>query len=154
MVIVVVGFLFLIGHKSVHTEIVIPAPADKVWSVLTDTKKYGEWNRVMVPLEGELKEGETLKYEFYQQPDSSYQIPSMVKQMVENKLLNQGGGTVGILTFDHRYILEPEGDNTKVTIHEEYRGIAVPFWNPEPVEAAYQRLNQSLKERVIEVYQP
>ena len=51
----------------------------------------------------------------------------------EGKLLNQYGGTKTILTFDHKYILVKEGIKTKLIIHEEYPGIMVPFWNPDPV---------------------
>lgn len=144
--------LYLIGRKSVHTEIVTPASVEQIWSVLVDTKQYEQWNQVFELLEGNLQEGETVKYRFHQDDDNAYEISTSVKQVLENKLLNQGGGMPGVLSFDHRYILEPIEGGTKVVIHEDYRGIAVPFWNPEPVGKAYHRLGQALKNRVAEVY--
>ena len=45
-------------------------------------------------------------------------------------------------------MLEPTGNSTKVIIHEDYRGIGVNFWNPQPVEEAYKELNIALKNRV------
>ena len=50
-------FLFIIGKKSVHTEIKIQAPPSAVWSVLTDLPGIREWNQVLIPIEGELIEG-------------------------------------------------------------------------------------------------
>lgn len=144
--------LYFIGKKSVHSEIVIPASTEQVWSVLMDSDNYAQWNQVLELLEGHLQEGSKVTYRFHQDEDNAYEITSTVKRRIENKLLNQTGGMPGILTFDHRYILESVAAGTKVTIHEDYRGIGVSFWNPEVVEAAYIRLNQSLKDRVTEVY--
>lgn len=152
MLIAVLALLYITGHKSVHAEIEIPASPKQVWNVLVDIERYEEWNTVLVPLEGELREGANVRYEFRQNADNTYTIPSKVEKVVEQTLLNQRGGMQGILSFDHRYTLEPANGGTKVIIHEEYRGIGVPFWDPAPVEAAYHRLNQALKDRVIEVY--
>lgn len=152
VIIAILALLYLVGGKSVHTELVIPATPEQVWSVLMDTANYEQWNTVLLPIEGRLDKGEIVKYRFHQNEDNAYDIPSTVKNMEPGRLLNQAGGAMGILTYDHRYILEPEDAGTRVTIHEDYRGIAVPFWNPAPVEKAYKKLIEELKNRVIEVY--
>ena len=152
LLITVLVLLYLFGRKSVHTEIDIPAPVDQVWSVLMNIDVYPHWNTVMEPLTGELKEGETLVYRFHQAEGQAYEVSSNVKQIVKNSLLNQAGGVPAILTYNHRYELVAIENGTRVIIHEDYRGIAVPFWNPAPVLAAYQRLNQALKKRVLKVY--
>ena len=144
----VVLFLSMIGKKSVHSELIINAPVEKVWQVLTDTGKYPEWNPTMKLLEGEMKEGNTLKYQFTQDAENISEIPAQVKKVIPNQLLNQGDGLPFVITYNHKYILEPIDHGTKITIHEDYDGIYVPFWNPQPVEAAYARLNKALKERV------
>ena len=151
-VLFVIAMLYLVGKKSVHTELLIPATPNQVWSVLIDTPSYNQWNSILLPVEGTLEEGAEVKYRFHQDAESSYEIPSRVKKMEVGRLLNQTGGTAGILTFDHRYILQPDGDATRVIIHEEYSGIAVPFWNPGPVEKAYKKLINELKNRVTEVH--
>ncbi len=142
-------FLFIIGKKSVHTEIKIQAPPSAVWSVLTDLPGIREWNQVLIPIEGELIEGNLIKYEFHQDETSTSVMSAKVIQLIPEKLINQKGGMEGILTFNHKYILESVEEGTKVTIHEDYRGIMVPFWNPAPVEKAYAQLLKSLKERVL-----
>lgn len=150
---VFLGSLYVFGHKAVDVRMTISATPQQVWSIITDSKHYKDWNTVMVVLEGELQEGQTLKYQFQQDDNTSYTIRTTVKKRVENRLLNQKGGTPGVLTFDHRYILEPVPQGTRVVIHEEYRGIGVHFWDPAPVEAAYQRLNLALTGRVLEVFE-
>ena len=145
---IVVAVLYILGRKSVHAEIVINVSQEKVWSVLMDKSVYRDWNTVLIPVKGDLVVGTKVDYEFHQDENSNYTITSKVIAIEENKLLNQGGGMPGILTFNHKYILEKTENGTKVIIHEDYRGIGVPFWNPAPVQKAYERLGKDLKSRV------
>lgn len=139
--------LYFLGNKSVHHEIEIAASPEQVWEVLTDTDSYDSWNPTMKLLEGEIKEGNKVKYQFTQDADNVSEIPSTVKQVIPNKLLNQGGGLPLVLTFDHKYMISPSATGTKLTIHEDYGGIWVNFWNPAPIEAAYGTLNEAIKVR-------
>ncbi|MEM1121661.1 MAG: SRPBCC domain-containing protein [Bacteroidota bacterium] len=148
VLIIVLAILYFFGKKSVHHEILINASPEAVWSVLTDTPEYDNWNPTMKLLERKIKKGNKVKYQFTQSADKSYAIETYVKEVIPNKLLNQGGGLTGIISFDHRYLLEAINNKTKVTIHEDYGGIYVNFWNPSPVAKAYQQLNQALKVRV------
>ena len=147
-IIVLLVILVLTGRKSVHHEIVIQASPATVWQVLVDTDQYHQWNPTMELLEGKIKEGNKVKYRFTQDETNSSEINAQVIVVDPPNLLNQKGGIPLILTFNHRYTLEQMDENTKVIIHENYRGIGVNFWNPAPVEAAYGRLNEALKIRV------
>lgn len=146
-IIVLLIILVFTGNKSVHHEVNIESSSGTVWKTLTEMDKYPNWNPVMELLEGEVKEGNQVKYRFTQDENTASEIGATVKQIIPEKLLNQKGGIPLVLTFDHKYILEPSGDGTKVTIHEDYKGIGVNFWNPAPVEAAYGRLNEALKKQ-------
>lgn len=145
--------LFLVGKKSVRADVEISASPQEVWAVLTDVARAGEWNTVLVPQGGELREGNSIQYEFFQEEGGKPSVMNAkVKQLEPHALINQAGGIPGVLTFDHRYVISSDEEGyTTVTIREEYRGIMVPFWNPEPVERAYGRLLGLLKERVLEV---
>ena len=140
--------LYVTGRKSVHTEIIIPADPEKIWAVLMDVPGYKEWNPVLIPLEGEFTEGARLKYEMVQPDGNKSELNAKVIKMVDQKLLNQFGGIPGILTFNHKYILDPVDEGSRVTIHEDYRGIGVLFWDAGWVEPAYEKINIELKERV------
>jgi hypothetical protein len=137
------------GCKAVHTEITIPAEPEIIWSVLTDVSEYKAWNPVLVPIEGDLREGEKLKYQVTQADGKQSPIMAKVKKMFKFKELNQGGGIPGLLTFDHKWLLEPVDEGTRVTQHEEYRGIWVWYWDSSWVKPAYRKVNEALRDRVI-----
>lgn len=147
IIVLLLAVLYFLGRKSVHHEILIDASPEKVWKVLMDTDSYDDWNPVMKLLEGEVKLGSRVKYQFTQDAENTSEIPSTVKKLIPNQLLNQGGGMPGVITFDHRYILEYVEKGTKLTIHEDYVGIYVNFWNPTPVGEAYSRLCEAIKAR-------
>lgn len=148
VIVIILVILIFTGRKSVRHELVINASPEKVWQVLTNTDAYAEWNPTMQLVKGEVKVGNSVTYKFTQNANTSYDVPITVKQIIPNKLLNQKGGTPLILTYDHKYTLIPEGDKTKVIISEDYSGIGVNFWNPEPVGKAYGTLNEALKRKV------
>ncbi|MEM9051331.1 MAG: SRPBCC domain-containing protein [Bacteroidota bacterium] len=147
-IVAVLVILVFTGRKSVHHEITIDATPEKVWQVLTDMEKYPEWNPTMQLVSGEVKEGNKVRYQFTQDPENVSEMDAVVVEVSPNEVLNQKGGMPMILTFDHRYIIEESGNQTKMTIHEDYAGIGVNFWNPKAVEEAYGRLNEALKARV------
>ena len=140
--------LVFLSCKAVHTEITIPAEPEIIWSVLTDASGYKAWNPVLVPIEGDLREGEKLKYQMTQPDGKQSEVMARVKKMVELKELNQSGGIPGILTFDHKWLLDPVDEGTRVAQHEEYRGIWVWFWDAGWVEPAYRKANEALRDRV------
>lgn len=140
----------LLGHGVVDTQIVISASPEQVWAILTDAPGYKDWNPVLVPLEGEIKQGDILKYRMTDNTGKQSEVKSKVIEMVKEKKLNQFGGIRGILTFDHQWLLEPVEGGTRVTQHEEYRGIGVWFWDYGWVEPAYARANEALKTRVLD----
>lgn len=146
-IIALLAILVITGKKSVHSELIVEAEAGQVWTILIDMAGYAEWNPTMQLVEGEVAEGNQVTYQFTQDEDNISNIAAQVVSVVPNELLNQKGGIPLILTFNHRYVLEAQGEQTKVIIHEDYAGIGVNFWNPAPVEAAYERLNQALKSR-------
>ena len=143
--------LCLAGCASVHTEIVIPAPPNEVWAVLTDTARYHEWNPVMVKADGTHREGETVTYQIREPNGEQYPIEASVERVVDKQKLNQCGGAPVILTFDHYWELEEVPGGTRVVQREEYRGVGVLFWDKSWIKLAYARSNKALKHRVLEL---
>ena len=89
--------LVLTGKKSVYHEISINASVEKVWKTLMDMESYPDWNPTMKRLEGEVIEGNKVKYLFIQEEGKSYEVSSTVANIIENKLLNQKGGVPWVL---------------------------------------------------------
>lgn len=139
----------IFGHKVVHTELEIPATPEEVWSVLSDAPRYSEWNPVIVHVDGTYRQGEVLSNTVRESDSKVSVMKSKVVRLVPGRELNQFGGIPGILTFDHRWILEPSSGGTRVTQHEEYRGLGVWFWDASWVEPAYAKANRALRDRVL-----
>ena len=137
VVALVLGGLALTGRKTVHAERVIPHSAGVIWAALMDTGRYGEWNPIFVSAEGLFEEGGTVRYQMKTPDGATTPVEPLVRRLASEQELNQFGGMRGVLTFDHTWRLEPVEGGTRVTQHEEYRGIGVWFWDPEWVEEAY-----------------
>lgn len=151
IIVVLLTVLIFTGKKSVNAEVSINGTKGDVWTVLTNFTKAKEWNKVLIPIEGTLEVGNKIKYEFYQDEGGKAAVmDAEVKRIEIGELINQKGGMPGILTFNHHYFISESGTTTTVKITEEYRGLMVNFWNPKPVEKAYERLLISLKQKVEE----
>lgn len=140
--------LGLSGCKSVHAELFVPAPSADIWSVLMDGEHYGEWNPVLVEVEGDFSEGATMTYQMVGEDGTATEVDAEVLMLEPEVELNQFGGIRGILTFDHHWILEPVDGGTRVTQHEDYAGVGVLFWDPSWFEGAYATGLQALRDRV------
>ncbi len=147
---IILGFLTIcVGCETIHTEISIPAEPDLIWSVLTDEKSYKDWHTVLAPVEGEkFQEGATVRYYWKGNDGSQNEVKTKIVEMIKEKKLKQAGGIPGFLTQNHIYLLEPVDGGTRLTQHEEFRGIVLIFWDTSWMEAAYQKSNENLRDRV------
>ena len=137
--------------KSVHTERIIPAPPEAIWAVLTDTARYPEWNPVLVEAPGSMVVGGSIPYQLREPNGRQYALTATVARVEPGVALEQKGGMPGVLTFHHQYRLEAVDGGTRVTQHEDYRGIGVWAWDHRWVEPAYARVNDALAERVAQM---
>ena len=83
--------LCMLGCTSVETEIVIPASSEEIWSVLTDAEGNKEWNPVLIPLQGKIKDGAKIKYHYFQPDKEPIEIESKVVKFERYKELNKSG---------------------------------------------------------------
>ena len=60
LLLVVIVVLALVARKSVRAELMINAEPEQVWSVLTDAGSYEDWNPILVSVDGDFVEGQTL----------------------------------------------------------------------------------------------
>ena len=118
---------------------------------MTDIKAYSKWNPVIIDPKGSFKEGENVVFQFRESSGKQYEVKAKVIKSEPGKLLNQYGGIWGVMTYNHKYILEPDKKGTRVTIHEDYKGAYVPFWDHSQMNASYRKLNQALRQRVLEL---
>lgn len=147
LLLIVIGLivLYINGKKSIHHEIYINASTENVFAILMDTDNYDEWNPVLRAIEGEMKEGRTITYQYIFDPENIHESTFKVKEIVPNKLINQTGGIPLILTFDHKYILEKDIIGTKLTIREDCHGIGANFISTIQSGISYSKLASALE---------
>lgn len=140
----------LLTTETFHAEVIIPAKPEDVWAVLTDTTRYPEWNPVFVDVDGQYVEGAILPTKIIEPDGGILKLTSHVKKVEPYREIRQTGGLPVIMTFDHRWLLEPVEGGTKVTQHEVDRGGLIWFWDLAWVQPAYVKLNEALSQRVLE----
>lgn len=149
VVVVVIALLAVFSKKSVSTQLVIPAAPETIWAVLMDEQGYPQWNPVLIPLEGKLALGNTLKYQWTPAGGEPIEVNSSVVGFDEPQQLRQKGGTSGVLTFEHSYTLTAVDGGTLLQQREVYRGVGVWFWDASQMQPAYQAVNEALSQRVL-----
>ncbi|WP_037672396.1 SRPBCC family protein [Streptomyces griseus] len=133
---------------EVSAEARIGAPAEKVWTQLTDWPAYGEWNatHTSFPRGGPetLETGAT-----FQENMKLMGFPAEVDWTVEELeparvLAIRGKGPMAV-TVATRYTLTPDGDATTVRIDGEFTGAAVSLMAGKLKDSATAALNESLR---------
>ena len=125
-----------------------PAPPEAVWKVLMDVESYPQWNPVFIEVAGVYAEGKEVLNRVREPSGEILEMTATVETLVPGAELRQSGGIPGVLTFDHRWLLEPVEGGTRVIQHEVDRGIGLWFWNADWIEPAYAATNDALAERV------
>jgi uncharacterized protein YndB with AHSA1/START domain len=146
--ILVVAGLFT--RKTFHVEAVIPAAPHEVWKILMDTEAYPDWNPVFVHVQGDYVQGGKVRNKVRDPEGKFLEMSAAVKNLTENRELRQTGGLFGVITFDHRWRLEPVQGGSKVTQHEVDRGLYLWFWNSDWIEPAYAQVLVALENRLTD----
>ena len=135
--------------KTFEAEITIAAPPEKIWAVLMDTGAYPDWNPTFVEVSGPYLVGTKISSRV-RKPDGAFvEMRPIVKALVPNRELRQGGGLPGVLTYNHRWILQPVEGGTLVRQIDVDRGGFLWFWDSTWVEPAYRMANEALAQRVL-----
>ncbi len=138
----------VLPRKSVHAELTVDATPAEVWAAVTDTAAYGEWNPIFVTVEGVFAEGALVRIDMRTSDGGTTPIEARVEELIPERKLHQSAGMSGVLSSDHNWLIEDVPGGARVVQHEEYRGIAVLFWDPSYVQVLYQQGLAALKVRL------
>lgn len=133
---------------EISAEARIEAPAEKVWTQLTDWSAYGEWNATHTnfPKGGPeaLEVGGT-----FQENMKLMGFPAEVEWTIEEleparvfAIRGKGPMAVNVAT---RYTLTPDGEATTVRIDGEFTGAAVSLMAGKLKDSGTAALNESLR---------
>ena len=136
--------------KQIETDIVIQAPAEKVWQVLTTFKTHSEWNPFIQTISGGKKAGKRIKVTINRPNGKAMTFYPVVLRYEPNREFRWKGklGMNGIFDGEHYFILEEKDANRTKFIHgEKFSGILV-FMMGGPVEnlrSSFEMMNAAIK---------
>lgn len=136
--------------KSAYSEIVVTAPRERVWDVITDLGAYPEWNPVVTQATGKLAEGESLEVELSESGgDSNAAELEVVIFRPMRKLRWQERLLVpGLRDREYEIIVAPAGEGRwRVVQRERIEGVAAPFTSIDSIDEGLDRIARALKKR-------
>lgn len=138
--------------KNLQTEIIINAPAEKVWAILTDFEKYGEWNPFVLKIEGQPQLATTLKVLLKNGNGTSVFKPRVVTVVPNHKFEWLGSLPIpGLFNGQHRFEIEKISEKQIKFIHgEQFSGLLAGLIMKqigEQTRNGFIAMNKALKQR-------
>lgn len=135
---------------SIETSIVIAAPIDCVWSVLTALDRYADWNPYLVRIEGNAVAGTTITVHSVTVPGGDLIVAPVSVVSVEPYVMRWEGGLPdrGQFKGDHWFVLNEEKGNTRFDHFEHFSGAleaAILAAHGETIRTNFLRFNDALK---------
>ena len=136
--------------KEIRSEIEIGGSAERVWSILADFQKYGEWNPFIYAVSGEPRLGGKIRI--------SVRTPSGKERNYEPNItrfeVGRELGWVGkslLLRGEHSFVLQPTSSESSRLSHSEvFSGLLSNFFGKnteKDIAEGFKRMNEALKRR-------
>jgi hypothetical protein len=115
---------------TAEASVEIAAPIERVWQIMLDTARYGEWNPFVVRIEGEARMGGELMLHVRWPSGGGAKSPERITQLEppasgRAMLVYRFEGllaSIGAVSGDRVQSLEAVGDRTRYFTREEFRG--------------------------------
>lgn len=141
----------LFAVRSIKTEIVIDAPAEKVWVILMNHQAYPDWNPFIIKISGSTQVGGNLAATIQSEGNDPMDFTPTVLVNNKNEEFRWVGklGIKGIFDGEHYFILEQIGPDQTRFIHGEnftglFSGLLLKMIL-EDTEAGFNSMNEALK---------
>jgi hypothetical protein len=138
---------------TVHTEIDINAPAERVWQVLIDLEKYPDWNPMIRRASGEVKKGARISVYFNPAGSKGRTFhPKLLVVEPDRELRWQGQpGFPLMFESEHAFTITPAGSGAVHLVHDMiFRGLLIPFVRKMAMKSTHGpfiAMNRALKAR-------
>ena len=135
--------------KAYEASSVIEAEPDTIWSILTDARRYSEWDSGVVRVEGNIAPGEKIKVVSKVNPGRAF--PVKVTELTPGRRMTWSGGMpLGMFRGVRTFTLTPGTDGTtRFTMRGEYTGPLLPLiWRSMPdLGPSFRQFANGLKQR-------
>ena len=136
----------------IATEILIEAPPERVWAVLTDLDAYSEWNPFIERASGRVRVGERLQLRIRPPGKSAMGFSPVVLTAQPGVALRWRGRVLlpGVFDGEHAFLLTERDGGTHLLHEERFSGVLVPLLGRAmkmPTKAGFEAMNRALKAR-------
>jgi hypothetical protein len=138
--------------RTLDTAIEIDAPADVVWSILTELESYPAWNPFIRSAAGELRAGELLEVTIQPPGRGEFSFAPELLVVTPNRELRWRGKlwVEGLFDGEHVFVIEPLApDRVRLRHFEAFDGVLVPLLGGmlRDTEQGFNAMNAALKQR-------
>lgn len=136
---------------QLRTEILINAPAQKVWSILVNFEDYPNWNPFIKFIKGKPIAGEKLSVRLEPPDEKGMTIsPKVLKVDVNREFRWKGQLFIpGLFDGEHIFELKDNGNGTTTFVHREnFNGILIGFFKKMlegNTKKGFEMMNEKLK---------
>ena len=127
----------------------IDASPQAIWAILTDARRYAEWDSGVTRVEGRIAPGEKIKVISEANPGRAF--PVKVTEFAPDRKMTWSGGMPGglfkgVRTFT---LASQGGGTTRFTMREEYTGPLLPLiWRSMPdLGPSFEQFASGLKKK-------
>jgi hypothetical protein len=137
--------------KSYESSATIDAAPDAIWTVLTDARRYADWDSGVSKVEGTIAPGETIKVHTEANPGRAFPVKVTDYQSAKSMTWS-GGMPLGLFKGVRTFTLTPENGATRFDMREEYTGPLLPvIWRSMPdLGPSFEQFARGLKATVEE----
>jgi hypothetical protein len=135
--------------RTIASEIEIAGTPAEVWGVLTNFEQYPRWNPFIKEIEGELREGATIRIALQPPGGKEMTFRPRLLTVVPGRELKWLGKLLfgGIFDGEHHFWIDPMKDGVIFHQNEIFRGVLVPFTSSllERTSQAFDLMNRAIK---------
>lgn len=137
----------------VVTQARIAASPERVFAVLADFARYGDWNPLNLAMTGEARLGAPLALTVRNPLDGkSTALTARVSRLEPARALEWSGGVPLLFEGRHFFELSADGAATLLRHGEDMRGLLPALWGAKTIDTrfvpAYAAVNDALAKRV------
>jgi len=141
------------SKKELWSEVVIDAPPERVWDILTDFERFPDWNPFIRAASGRIEKDQRLSITLHPSGGRTIKMRPSVVTVEPNKELRWIGhlGVPGLFDGQHIFELKPSGSAKTVLVQrEQFGGVLLPLLTGmlrNETTRGFAEMNQALKER-------
>ena len=136
-----------------RTTFPIKAPASRVWAVLTDFERYGEWNPSLPSIRGELRPGAEVALTLGMPGRPSPKVKARFGQVQADRCLTWDGnaGADWLFAGHREFVIDEQSSDSVLFTHvEDVRGALFPVFRlvmGSAIQRSHDAFNDALTKR-------